>query len=98
MPCSHFSSSTNSHSFLQDPSINRLEDFFLLWRSICSSKLLAKTTMIVFLNKCDILKRKLEAGALVKEQLPSLGDRSHDGHSVVKCKCSLPLSKMAVFI
>ena len=53
--------------------------------------------MIVFLNKCDLLKRKLKKGALVKDHLPSFGDRPNDVHSVVKCKCSLALSKMAVF-
>jgi len=37
--------------------VNRLEDTLLLWKAIVSSKLLTKTTLIVFLNKCDLLKR-----------------------------------------
>ncbi|KAJ6615740.1 guanine nucleotide binding protein, alpha subunit, partial [Mycena sp. CBHHK59/15] len=40
----------------EDPSVNRLEDTLLLWRALVSSKLLGKTTLIVFLNKCDLLK------------------------------------------
>ena len=33
-----------------------------IWRYVVSSKLLARTTLIVFLNKCDLLKRKLRKG------------------------------------
>lgn len=70
----------------EDTRINRLEDSFILWTSICSSKLLTKTTMIVFLNKCDLLKRKLKRGVQVKDYLPSYGDRPNDTSSVVKCE------------
>ncbi|KAF9527656.1 G-protein alpha subunit [Crepidotus variabilis] len=68
----------------EDSRVNRLEDSFLLWRSICSSKLLARTCMILFLNKCDLLRKKLKAGVLVKKYLPSYGDRPNDPSSVVK--------------
>jgi hypothetical protein len=43
----------------EDRSINRLEDSVLLWKAVCSSKLLAGVDLILFLNKCDILERKL---------------------------------------
>ncbi|KAG5725578.1 Guanine nucleotide-binding protein G(t) subunit alpha-3 [Termitomyces sp. T112] len=69
---------------LEDPDVNRLEDSFLLWRAVCSSKILAKTTMILFLNKCDILRRKLKSGARVKDFLPSYGDRPNDARSFTK--------------
>ncbi|RDB20287.1 Guanine nucleotide-binding protein alpha-4 subunit [Hypsizygus marmoreus] len=69
---------------LEDPDVNRLEDSFLLWRAVCGSKLLAKTTMILFLNKCDLLKRKLKSGAEVRQFLPSYGDRPNDPATVVK--------------
>ncbi|KAG6901805.1 hypothetical protein C0995_007741 [Termitomyces sp. Mi166 len=69
---------------LEDPNVNRLEDSFLLWRAVCSSKILAKTTMILFLNKCDILRRKLKSGAQVKDFLPSYGDRPNDALSITK--------------
>ncbi|KAF9457710.1 G-protein alpha subunit [Collybia nuda] len=69
---------------LEDPTVNRLEDSFLLWRAICSSKLLRKTTMILFLNKCDILKRKLRSGVMVRDFLPSYGDRLNDAPTVLK--------------
>ncbi|PPQ94855.1 hypothetical protein CVT25_007227 [Psilocybe cyanescens] len=68
----------------EDSRVNRLEDSFLLWRTVCSSKLLATTTMILFLNKCDLLKRKLRSGVMVKKYLPSYGERANDTNTVVK--------------
>jgi len=68
----------------EDSRVNRLEDSFLLWRTVCSSKLLSKATMILFLNKCDLLKRKLKSGVQVAKYLPSFGERSNDAGTVVK--------------
>ncbi|KAJ7602960.1 heterotrimeric G protein alpha subunit [Mycena polygramma] len=68
----------------EDSRVNRLEDSTLLWRSICSSKLLTKTQLILFLNKCDLLKRKLKRGIKVKTYLPSYGDRPNEVMPVVK--------------
>ncbi|TFK34978.1 guanine nucleotide binding protein, alpha subunit [Crucibulum laeve] len=69
---------------LEDSRVNRLEDSFLLWRTVCSSKLLSRTTLILFLNKCDLLRRKLRSGVLVKNYLPSFGNRPNDPPTVVK--------------
>ncbi|PPQ86411.1 hypothetical protein CVT25_003533 [Psilocybe cyanescens] len=68
----------------EDPSVNRLEDSIILWTSICSSKLLAKTQLILFLNKCDLLRRKLKRGVKVNQYLPSFGDRPNEVIPVVK--------------
>ncbi|KAG6908261.1 hypothetical protein DXG01_005526 [Tephrocybe rancida] len=68
----------------EDPRVNRLEDSIILWTSICSSKLLAKTQLILFLNKCDLLRRKLKRGIQVKAYLPSYGDRPNEVIPVVK--------------
>ncbi|KAH9479016.1 Guanine nucleotide-binding protein alpha-4 subunit [Psilocybe cubensis] len=75
----------------EDARVNRLEDSFLLWRTVCSSKLLASTTMILFLNKCDLLKRKLKAGVQVRKYLPSYGERANDVNTVVKCALAMSL-------
>ena len=72
----------------EDPRVNRLEDSFILWKAICSSKLLSKTTLIIFLNKIDILTKKIANGVMVKRHLPSYGDRPNDTDTVVRCKCS----------
>jgi G-protein alpha subunit len=45
---------------VEDSRINRLEDSFLLWRTVCSSKLLEKTSLILFMNKIDLLKKKIK--------------------------------------
>lgn len=42
--------------------------------------------MILFLNKCDLLKRKLRSGVMVKKYLPSYGERANDTNTVVKCR------------
>lgn len=47
---------TNGRPAMQDPSVNRLEDSMLLWQSVTSSKLLANVNIVLFLNKCDLLK------------------------------------------
>jgi hypothetical protein len=70
----------------EDHSVNRLEDSIILWSSICASKLLAKTQLILFLNKCDLLRRKLKRGVKVNQYLPSFGDRPNELMTVVRCK------------
>ena len=39
----------------EDRRVNRLEDSYLLWRSVVSCKLLARTQIILFLNKCTFI-------------------------------------------
>ncbi|KAF4616850.1 hypothetical protein D9613_008685 [Agrocybe pediades] len=46
----------------EDRTVNRLEDSVLLWKAVCSSKLLANVDLVLFLNKCDILEKKLKSG------------------------------------
>lgn len=72
----------------EDPRVNRLQDSTELWTSICSSKLLAKSQLIHFLNKCDLLHRKLKRGILLNKYLKSYGERPNDVTSAVKCKAS----------
>lgn len=68
----------------EDSQVNRLEDSFMLWQAICASKLLAKANTVLFLNKVDLLNRKLNAGVKVKHHLPSYGERSNDTATVVR--------------
>ncbi|KAL4073674.1 guanine nucleotide binding protein, alpha subunit, partial [Scleroderma citrinum] len=62
----------------EDRTVNRLEDSVLLWKSICSNKLLANVDLVLFLNKCDILDAKLKAGIKLSKYVRSYGDRSND--------------------
>lgn len=47
---------------LEDRRVNRLDDSLQLWKFVCSNKLLARTELVLFLNKCDLLDRKLKGG------------------------------------
>lgn len=68
----------------EDRRVNRLEDSYLLWKSVCSCKLLARTQMILFLNKCDLLQAKLMRGVRVRDSVPSFGERRNDLATVTK--------------
>jgi len=62
----------------EDRRVNRLEDSFLLWRSVCACKLLSRAQLILFLNKCDLLQAKLQRGVKIRDSVPSFGDRRNE--------------------
>ncbi|KDR85504.1 hypothetical protein GALMADRAFT_234415 [Galerina marginata CBS 339.88] len=68
----------------EDPRVNRLEDSLLLWKSVVSNKLLANVNIVLFLNKCDLLQAKLDAGVRLNHHMISYGDRPNDYDSVSK--------------
>ncbi|KAF8816932.1 G-alpha-domain-containing protein [Phlegmacium glaucopus] len=68
----------------EDRKVNRLEDSYLLWKSVCSCKLLARTQLILFLNKCDLLQAKLQRGVRIRDSVPSFGDRKNDLQTATK--------------
>jgi len=57
---------------------NRLEDSVNLWRSVVMNKHLSNISLILLLNKCDLLRAKLDAGVQVKDYVPSYGSQSND--------------------
>ncbi|KIP03160.1 hypothetical protein PHLGIDRAFT_16052 [Phlebiopsis gigantea 11061_1 CR5-6] len=65
----------------EDPRVNRLEDSFVLWQSICKSALLTQAVLILFMNKCDLLERKLARGVQVSRYMTSYGARPNDAAS-----------------
>ncbi|KAJ7146153.1 guanine nucleotide binding protein, alpha subunit [Mycena epipterygia] len=62
----------------EDRRVNRLEDSYMLWKSVCACKLLARTQLVLFLNKCDLLQAKLMRGAKIRDSVPSFGERRND--------------------
>ncbi|KAF9245622.1 G-protein alpha subunit-domain-containing protein [Melanogaster broomeanus] len=62
--------------------VNRLEDSFLLWKSLVSNKLLMNVSVILFLNKIDLLQAKLKSGVRLKDHLPNYSDRPNDYDNV----------------
>lgn len=82
----------------EDSRVNRLEDSYQLWRSVCASPMLAKTQIILFLNKCDLLHKKLKRGVRVRDSIPSFGDRKNDTPTVMKCASILPVMQRALIM
>ena len=70
--------STFDQALAEDHLVNCLKDSVLLWKSICSNPLLAKVDLILFLNKCDMLACKLEAGMCLSKYVQSFGKRLND--------------------
>ncbi|KAI0644624.1 G-alpha-domain-containing protein [Trametes meyenii] len=66
----------------EDKRINRLQDSLLLWKAVCSTKLLAKVQLILFLNKCDLLEKKLARGVRLADWVPTYGNKPNDVESV----------------
>ena len=62
--------SSFDQTLAEDPGVNRMSDAIQLFRSICSHPLFASTSVILFLNKIDVLKRKLAAGVKVADYFP----------------------------
>lgn len=69
----------------EDRRVNRLEDSFLLWSAVVASKLIARTTIVLFTNKIDLLEAKIENGLRVKDWLTSYVDRPNTAADVTKC-------------
>ncbi|KAJ3494191.1 hypothetical protein NLJ89_g10859 [Agrocybe chaxingu] len=65
----------------EDDRINRLEDTLVLWKKICSNPLLSEVQIILFMNKIDLLKKKLERGVRVQKYIPDF-DKSNDFETV----------------
>jgi len=64
---------------------SKQEDSVLLWKSVCSNKLLANVELVLFLNKCDLLDAKLKSGIRLAKYVKSFGDRPNDLDTVTKC-------------
>ena len=58
----------------------------MLWQAVCSNKLLEKVEIVLFMNKCDILDRKLKSGIRLSKYLRSFGVRPNDLDTAQKCK------------
>lgn len=47
---------------VEDPSVNRLEDSFALFDQVVRNRLLRRASIVLFLNKIDLLEQKLRSG------------------------------------
>ncbi|KDN34613.1 hypothetical protein RSAG8_12312, partial [Rhizoctonia solani AG-8 WAC10335] len=60
-----------NQTLAEDPRMNRVKDSLLLWQEICKNKVLKKVSIVLFLNKCDLLKAKLASGVQFKKYMTS---------------------------
>jgi hypothetical protein len=65
-------------------------DSFNLWKMVCSHRLLAETPIILFLNKFDLLDRKLKSGVEFAQFANDYQGRN-DAESVSNCRFSLTI-------
>lgn len=65
-----------------DPATNRLHHSLQLISAICANRILRHAHLVLFLNKIDLLKQKLEAGIEVQKYITSYGDRPNTYESV----------------
>ncbi|KAK1223381.1 hypothetical protein PQX77_013744 [Marasmius sp. AFHP31] len=80
-----FPISAFDEGLLEDPTVNRLQDTISIWKAVCASKLLSRTTLVCFMNKCDLLRKKLKSGTRFRDYVPSFGDETpNDTASVVR--------------
>ncbi|KAF8488073.1 guanine nucleotide binding protein, alpha subunit [Gautieria morchelliformis] len=63
---------------VEDTTVNRLEDTVILWKSLCSNQLLKDCNLVLFMNKTDLLAKKLQAGIRLAKYIPSYGTRAND--------------------
>ncbi|KAF9557492.1 G-protein alpha subunit [Agrocybe pediades] len=66
----------------EDPKTNRIDDSLTLFSNICSNELLKDAHLVVLLNKIDLLRAKLDAGAKVRKYITSFGDRANNFETV----------------
>jgi len=68
----------------EDTRTNRIDDSLQLFTQICANSLLKKVHLVLFLNKTDLLKAKLDKGLRVQKYILSFGDRANDFDVVVQ--------------
>ncbi|KAJ3496800.1 hypothetical protein NMY22_g19765 [Coprinellus aureogranulatus] len=72
----------------EDSRVNRLADSVSIWSDVCRNELLKKTDLIVFLNKVDIFRTKIQAGIRLRDYIVSYGNRPNDFENTTGCECS----------
>jgi hypothetical protein len=68
--------------------MNRVKDSLLLWQEICRNKVLEKVSIVLFLNKCDLLKAKLAAGVQFNKFMNAY-EGPNEWAPVAECKLTL---------
>lgn len=70
---------------IEDKSVNRLQDSYELWKQVATNAVLANTQIILFLNKYDLLAKKIKRGVKIRDFISSYGERDNTPEVAVKC-------------
>ncbi|CAE6516815.1 unnamed protein product [Rhizoctonia solani] len=62
----------------EDHAVNRLQDSFEMWIELCKTTALHHIPILLFLNKTDLLEKKLNAGIKLSDYLVSYGERPNE--------------------
>ncbi|KAG8726364.1 hypothetical protein FRC11_000289, partial [Ceratobasidium sp. 423] len=73
----------------EDHAVNRLQDSFEMWIELCKTTALhheigVQIPVLLFLNKTDLLEKKLNAGIKLSDYLVSYGERSNEPKKVLQ--------------
>ncbi|KEP53220.1 guanine nucleotide-binding protein alpha-4 subunit [Rhizoctonia solani 123E] len=68
----------------EDHSVNRLQDSFEMWIELCRTTALHHIPVLLFLNKTDILEKKLDSGIKLCDFLVSYGNRPNEPKKVLR--------------
>lgn len=90
----------------EDSTKMRMDDSLELFGKVCENILLRKASLILFLNKIDILRRKISEGAKVDKYISGFSGREHTAEEVAEyfhkhfCKVHrrMDLSKRHLFV
>ncbi|KAL4250269.1 P-loop containing nucleoside triphosphate hydrolase [Abortiporus biennis] len=66
----------------EDTRVNRLEDSLYLFKLVVSNRLLSKVNIMLFLNKIDLLKAKIDSGVRLAHYLPAYRNQPNDYENV----------------
>ncbi|KAF9514520.1 hypothetical protein BS47DRAFT_1328920 [Hydnum rufescens UP504] len=55
----------------EDPRVNRIKDSLELWKSLTSNSILKDVPIVLFLNKCDLLRAKLDSNVFLNKHITS---------------------------
>ena len=70
-----------------------MAESLILFESVINSRWFLRTSIILFLNKIDIFKAKLEAGIRLAKYIVSYGSRPNDYENTSSCAYFVTLSR-----
>ncbi|KAG6841607.1 hypothetical protein C0991_009032 [Blastosporella zonata] len=79
-----------NQALAEDKTVNRLSDSMKLWKMICGNQLLASVELILFLNKLDVLDKKLRRDQVSFSRFVQSYHGANETKPVSKCTFTFP--------